>query len=49
MTHSNGSYTNPDPRDAIRRRRNEGDKIWKKSLSGETIRTCEKDITEVKK
>ena len=33
-------YTNSNPRGAIRNRRNEGDRIWKKSLSGETTRTC---------
>ena len=44
-----GTYSNP--RGAIRRRRNEGDIIWKKSLSGETTRTCESKTVkaEVKK
>lgn len=34
--------TNSSPREAIRRRRREGDRSWKKSLSGETTRTCHK-------
>lgn len=35
-------YSYSKPRGAIRRRRNEGDNIWKKSLSGETTRTWNK-------
>lgn len=38
--HAEVKWTNSNPRGAIRRRRNDGDRIWKKSLSGETIRTC---------
>ena len=36
-------YTHSKPRGAIRRSRKDGDKIWKKSLSGETTRTCHKN------
>jgi hypothetical protein len=36
-------HTYSKPRGAIRRRRNEGDRIWKKSLSGDTTLTCHKD------
>ena len=40
--------TYPDPRGAILSRRKEGDKIWKKSLSGETIRTFRRGILRPK-
>lgn len=38
--------TNSKPRGAIRNKRNEGDSIWKKSLSGETTRTCTNDLKQ---
>lgn len=40
VLYSNWINTYSKPRGAIRRRRKEGDRIWKKSLSGETTRTC---------
>lgn len=43
---SSGYNANPGPRGATRKRRNEGDKIWKKSLSGETTLTCDKEKTK---
>lgn len=40
------SDTDSNPRGAIRNKRNEGDSIWKKSLSGETTRTCTNDLKQ---